>query len=173
MVNEVNEMGSCVRIRKRLGAYLDGELNDRETGAVDTHVATCETCRATVEELRRLAPAMHAVKVPPVPPGLADQVMARARARLATPRRPVTRNSLQWWQSVSTPLRFGACATLLLAFLFGLTIGRGDFLSGNEQTIADGAAGMEGFEWFSQTPPASLGSTYIVIASNDVEGMNR
>jgi hypothetical protein len=74
---------------------------------------------------------------------------------------------------VSVPLRLAACATVLLAFFLGMTLGREVFLSGNSQVAAAGAASVEGFEWFSQTPPASLGSTYMTLASNDMGGMAR
>jgi hypothetical protein len=74
---------------------------------------------------------------------------------------------------VSAPLRLAACATVLFAFFLGLALGRGDFLSGNNQAAVAGAASVEGFEWFSQTPPASLGSTYLVLASSAVGDMDR
>ena len=120
-----------------------------------------------------LAPVMHALEVPPVPAGLADHVMALARTRAARPQRSVTWSSLEWWRMVSVPLRLAACATVLLAFFLGVALGRGAFVSGNNQSTVAGASSMEGFEWFSQTPPASLGSTYLMLASNDVGGMNR
>lgn len=74
---------------------------------------------------------------------------------------------------LSSPLRLAACATILLAFFLGLVLERGAFFPGNNQAAVAGAASMEGLEWFSQTPPASLGSTYLMLASNDMEGMNR
>ena len=166
-------MLSCLRYRNCLGAYLDGELSLKRSNAVSAHVARCKTCRVTLEDLRRLAPIMHALEVPPVPAGLADHVMALARTRAARPQGPVTWSPLEWWRMVSVPLRLAACATVLLAFFLGLTLGQEVFLSGNSQVAAAGAASVEGFEWFSQTPPASLGSTYLMLASNDVGGMNR
>ena len=167
-------MLSCLRYRNRLGAYLDGELSPRRSKTVSAHVARCKACRVALEDLRRLAPVMHALEVPPVPTGLADHVMARARTRTVRSHEgPVTWSPLEWWRMVSAPLRLTACATVLLAFFLGLTLGRGAFLSGNNQATAAGAASMEGFEWFSQTPPASLGSTYLIPASKDMGGMNR
>lgn len=166
-------MLSCLRYRNCLGAYLDGELSLKRSKAVSAHLARCKTCRIALEDIRRLAPVMHALEVPPVPASLANHVMALARAKASHPQRLVTWSPLEWWQMMSAPLRFAACTTVLLAFSLGLTMGRGGFLSGNNQATAAGAASMEGFEWFSQTPPASLGSTYLILASNDVGGMNR
>ena len=172
MCNEVNEMWSCLKYRNRIGAYLDGELNLKQSKAVAAHVTKCTACRAALEDLRRLAPVMHALESPPVPAGLTDHVMALARTRATRPKNLVTWSPLEWWQMVSAPLRLAVCATVLLAFFLGLTIGRGTFFSGNNLASAAGA-GMEGFEWFSQTPPASLGSTYLTLASNDMGGMNQ
>lgn len=167
-------MLSCMRYRNRLGAYLDGELNLRQSNAVSLHVAKCKACRAAVEDLRRLAPVMHVVEVPPVPADLADHVMALALTRVASLQGPpVTRSPWERWRIVPVPMRFAACATVLLAFALGLTMGRGIFLSGNGQVAAAGAASVEGFEWFSQTPPASLASTYMTLASNNMGGMAR
>jgi hypothetical protein len=80
---------------------------------------------------------------------------------------------LEWWRSLSTPLRLAACATVFLAFFLGVALGPDAFVAGNNQATVSGAASMEGFEWFSQMPPASLGSTYLMLTSNDVEGINR
>jgi len=166
-------MLSCLRYRNCLGAYLDSELSLKRSKAVSAHVARCKACRVALEDLRRLAPVMHALEVPPVPAGLAEHVIALARTRAARPQRPVTWSPVEWWRMVSVPLRLAACATVLLAFFLGMTLGREVFLSGNSQVAAAGAASVEGFEWFSQTPPASLGSTYMTLASNDMGGMAR
>lgn len=166
-------MWSCVRYRNRVGAYLDGEMSLKQSKAVAAHVARCKACRVTLEDLRRLAPVIHALEVPPVPAGLVDHVMALARTRAICPQMPVTWSPLEWWRMVSAPLRLAACATVLLAFFIGITIGRDVFFSGNRQATTAGVASLDGFEWFGQTPPASLGSTYLMLASNDMKGMNR
>ncbi|MFO7605707.1 MAG: zf-HC2 domain-containing protein [Desulfurivibrionaceae bacterium] len=167
-------MLTCLGYRNRLGAYLDSELSPRWSKAVSAHLARCKNCRIALEELRRLAPAMHALEVPPVPANLADQVMARARTRpVLSDEEPVMWSPLEWWRMRSAPLRLAACATVLFAFLLGLTLGRGDFSFRNNQASVAGAASVEGFEWFGQTPPASLGSTYLMLASNEVGDMNR
>lgn len=166
-------MRSCVKYRKYLGAYMDGELKARKRRAVSAHLAKCAACHMALEDLRRLAPVMHALEVPPVPAGLADHVMGLARTRATQFKGPAVWSPLEWWRMVSVPLRFAASFTVLLAFFLGLSMGREVFLSGNDQVAAAGAVSVEGFEWFSQTPPASLGSAYLMLASNDTGGMNR
>jgi anti-sigma factor RsiW len=155
-----------------LNAYLDGELPERTRREVEGHLWQCKACRVALEQIRRLAPIMDALEVPPVPADLAYHVMARASTRAVRSHEgPVVWSPLAWWRMVSAPLRLAACATVLLAFFLGMMLGReGVFVSGHNQVAAAGAVSVEGFEWFSPTPPASLGSTYLILASNDTEG---
>jgi anti-sigma factor RsiW len=46
---------NCYRTRRRLGAYLDQALADRESAKAAAHIAVCVRCRAEVESLRRLS----------------------------------------------------------------------------------------------------------------------
>lgn len=168
-------MLSCLKYRNRLGAYLDGELSPRRSWDVSAHVARCKACRVALEELRSLAPVMHALEAPPAPADLADQVMVRARTRAVRSHvEPVTRNPLEWWKMASAPLRTAACTAVLLAFFLGVGLGQSVFVFGNNQiTMAKAAESIEGFEWFSPTPPASLGSTYLLPATNNAGGGNQ
>lgn len=168
-------MLSCLRYRNRLGAYLDGELSPRRRKAAAAHLARCKACRVALTDLRRLAPVMHGLQVPPVPADLADQVMARARTRAARSNvEPITWNPLEWWRMTSAPLRVAACTAVLLAFFLGVALGQNIFVFGsNQTTMAESVESIEGFEWFSPTPPASLGSTYLMLASTDAGGKNR
>jgi hypothetical protein len=43
---------TCADFEPRLNALVDGELADDERAAVDTHLASCESCRRTLEAIR-------------------------------------------------------------------------------------------------------------------------
>ena len=45
----------CYRTRRRIGAYLDEALGDREAARAAAHIAVCARCHAEVESLRRLS----------------------------------------------------------------------------------------------------------------------
>jgi anti-sigma factor RsiW len=45
---------TCYRTRRRLGAYLDGALDQETASATAAHLASCEVCQRQVGELRRL-----------------------------------------------------------------------------------------------------------------------
>jgi anti-sigma factor RsiW len=45
---------TCYRTRRRLGAWLDGALDDGTARSTAAHVATCGVCQRETGELRRL-----------------------------------------------------------------------------------------------------------------------
>ena len=47
-------MLTCYRTRRRLGAWLDGALDEGTARSTAAHVATCGVCQHEVAELRRL-----------------------------------------------------------------------------------------------------------------------
>jgi anti-sigma-K factor RskA len=61
-------------------AYALGALDESERGAFEAHLATCDTCKAEVRELREVAGilATTAAQIAP-PPGLRDRIMSDAR----------------------------------------------------------------------------------------------
>jgi anti-sigma factor RsiW len=50
----------------RLSEYLDGDLAPGERAALEAHLAECATCRATVDEIRRVISRAHALVDQPV-----------------------------------------------------------------------------------------------------------
>ena len=59
-------MLTCYRTRRRIGAYLDDALGDRESSRAAAHIAVCARCHAEVAGFRRLT-AMLRQSVPAVP----------------------------------------------------------------------------------------------------------
>lgn len=62
----------------RLSEYLDGELGAADAAALGTHLASCGSCRATLEELRRVVARAHALDNRPPSrdlwPGIASRI---------------------------------------------------------------------------------------------------
>lgn len=48
-------MLTCYRTRRRIGAYLDGALDERQAARAGAHIAACARCQAEVDALRRLS----------------------------------------------------------------------------------------------------------------------
>ncbi|MFP4533490.1 MAG: zf-HC2 domain-containing protein [Desulfobacterales bacterium] len=73
-------MVSCIKCRKQLNAYLDGELEDKKRAAVERHLAVCPSCRMVLQSLQDLEPALLAADVPAAPWDLTSRILAAARA---------------------------------------------------------------------------------------------
>jgi anti-sigma factor RsiW len=103
-------MMSCEKIRKRLSAYLDGELKDREQGMVASHLESCHLCFQECEELRRLNAVLSKLDSVEAPPNLWRRVE----------RRLVSRKRAGIWQRFAH--RF-AYAPAVAGVLIGLLVG--------------------------------------------------
>ncbi|NOY12251.1 MAG: hypothetical protein GXP51_00710 [Deltaproteobacteria bacterium] len=158
----------CRKIISYLNAYVDGELPERQRPIVEAHLATCESCRGRLEEIRGIDELFQAtLPVPPVPDGLATRIMAEARRRqpMGIPERrsllPVW-NPLQWIAELSAPMRLATCATVLLALVAGLSLDGRDVTRRN--VLIEQGKDLYGLEWFAPVPPGSIGSIYIAMA---------
>ena len=76
-------MAWCRAIRKRLGAYRDGELPDPLRDRVQRHIAKCTAYARALQEIRRLDGLYHnTVAVPPVPPAEWENRWERIRGSI-------------------------------------------------------------------------------------------
>ena len=118
-----------------ISASLTNDLTDIERRQLDTHLADCSTCRATLEafrEQRLMVGKMRQVEPP-------RDLSARVRAGIETGRHA----QLPWWQRTSTLLGFGASLATVAAAIMALVI------IGNLRPVPDVAAA-------SSTPVASI-----------------
>jgi anti-sigma factor RsiW len=165
---------NCKKVLSRLHAYLDEEVPAKLLREIEEHLGTCQSCRGQVERSRHVDEMLDSLTVPPLPQEFAARVMAEARRRapLANDEKslfPLGWQPLRWLPDLSVPMRLAACAMVLLACLLGMFMSKEVSLSGNRQTFVAEAENLDGFEWFSPTPPASLGSAYLTLASTSPE----
>lgn len=111
----------CSRVRKKLSAYMDGELSHQWRERVEQHLAACTRCR---EELARLSAADRLLLDGPevtVPPFLATRIVARAREEVER------RAAVPWWLPARSPRLGYAVGSLVLAggIILGHQMGRG------------------------------------------------
>ena len=139
----------CREVRQQLSAWLDDELDAATEAALATHVAGCEACRREWRQLTALESALGSLAAP-VPPGLADRVLAQVR--------PPQRR--QGWQSVA----LAAC--LVLGIALGGSVARTFYgPAGASHTEAEVAS----LEVFQDYPQGSLGT---IVASYQPEDGN-
>jgi anti-sigma factor RsiW len=161
----------CKDVTTRLDAYVVGEIPSALAAEVESHLASCESCRLALDRLRRLAAVLGQTPMPPVPAGFALKVMAEARTRAA--RRPAVAawNPLEWWRAVSVPMRAAAAAVLVVGLLAGLAMGWATVqaptakLSAQAAPQGDPLAGYN-LDYLGDVPSGSLADGYMALLSD-------
>lgn len=116
---------------EQLSAYLDGELSERETTAVEAHLATCADCARALDALRATAREVRALEDPV--PSEQDSwalraAVARARRRAEQPR------------SVQFAMAASGAAAVLITLVFAVS----QFGASDRQAALAPEAGTEG-----------------------------
>lgn len=161
---------NCKKVLSRLQAYVDGEVPEKLRGGIEKHLDACPACRSQVESARQLAGLLDALPVPPLPQGFAARVMAEAKrktpiANKRTPFSPREWPSTQWLHELSASMRAAVCAAALVACLLGMFMSKEFAFDAHRPASVGEPENLAGFEWFSPTPPASLGSIYLSYVS--------
>jgi len=167
----------CKDVLPHMSAYHDGELQGEQILGLERHLRVCEACREEYQRIRNVGSWLDEMVVHPIPPGFAGRVMAEA-SRRKLPKRGNARLHPTWWHSfrwfvgLSAPMRMAALVVVLLACLLGVFLSKETSWPERRQEYAAGADAMSGLEWFSATPPDSLGSAYLAYAARPTAGEN-
>ena len=163
-------MTFCEQFRDRMSAYSDGELSPEQAALIDQHVRTCGSCGAAFEELRRIGNVLQALEVPPVPAGMAGRVTALAMARFANRLKQTAGNPLEWWRSVSRPMRAAVAAMLLCGLATGLVVGWHSSsapYTGNAVRTQEDLLGLYNLDVLGDVPRGSLADAYLTLSVMD------
>jgi len=160
---------NCKKVLSRLHAYLDGEVPAKLLRLIEEHLSSCPSCRSQVERIRQVQDMVEGLSVPPLPQEFAARIMAKARREFPLVKEKKSLAFLewqpfQWLLDLSAPMRLAACAVVFLACLLGVSMSKELSLSVDPQNLVVQTENIDGFEWFSPTPPASLGSAYLALA---------
>ena len=161
-------MFSCSRVRRQLGAYLDGELSPKNRTAMERHLAQCGSCQAALESFHRLERALRVVEVSPSPPNLAWRVMAKARERQNTEmERNVIRLGHRLAPSRPWAFRVAAAAVLVFGLAAGSYMGRSMSQTVTARTaVQTSPLDAYNLDYLSDAPDGSLAGSYLALASN-------
>lgn len=77
---------TCEEAMPLLSAYLDGETTPEERAAIAAHLADCASCRAILEEYRKIDEAIASLEATP-PASLRERVMREIQKRPSHRRR--------------------------------------------------------------------------------------
>ena len=78
-------MDACGFTRRKLSAYLDGELPETLAAQVRAHLARCEACAAHYDDLLGVDHLLDEVGAGEVDDGFTRAVLARLKARRSEP----------------------------------------------------------------------------------------
>ena len=113
-------MLTCYLTRRRLGAFLDGALDQEAARAAAAHVEGCERCGREAAELRRLHAALQRSLTPPAPDwtgfwqGVVRGIEDRREPRPVPAARP-------WWRQAGRP-RWAVGGALAVAVLVSVGV---------------------------------------------------
>ncbi len=137
-------MSDCKKFARAISAFVDGQLDDRQTRGLEAHLAGCPSCRAVLESWRAANEAAR--DVPAVDEKHWEEIWQRVEKRSAGAQTPTTlRHSavaaLSLWRAVWKGAAVTALAASILLAAYFLMRG-------------DGAAGR----------PASTGGRFEVVS---------
>jgi hypothetical protein len=138
----------CDELRPLLNAYLDGELHGPRLLQLQNHLASCESCRDELNELRRVSDLLHAAPAPEFMP--ADRFISQLKLQL--PRRSLgSPKPVSWvWWLVPAGLLF---AWFFVQTVF--TLSRAISLANATNLLGNAAAWLSGGTqhtlWFDAT----------------------
>jgi len=144
----------CSRIKKKLSAYLDGEMSERERQIISQHLQQCEECNKELAALSAVRDAINTIDGMEVPP----YFVTRLRQHIREQARPAP-----FFQRIRGLAVTAATAGAVVASLFiGNQAGKTLYQSiaqTTEPVIAEtnNVFGMSAFEEF---PDGSLSDIY-------------
>ena len=156
----------CHRIQKRLAAYQDGEVSEKERERITAHLEGCPACRSAYAELEQAWQSLETIPGIEASAGFERRLFERINA---VPD-PHTWWSFHWVPRVDRWRLAPAMAAILL--LVGTVLGGylgnalvSGFSSAPAQVQASWAdADIVSFRVFSAAPPGTLGDGYLRMA---------
>jgi anti-sigma factor RsiW len=70
----------CGDVTRRLSDYLDSALPPDERQGVETHLATCEACRKSLQSLRATVGLLGRLPLEPMPPDLKARLLRHLKS---------------------------------------------------------------------------------------------
>jgi len=150
----------CKKARRKLNAFLDGELSVREADRVRQHLEACEQCAEELRALERLNGLLQLLPSPRFAVGLVAAIRRRAEGQLEVNRRPAAIAGL-------LPERVVTAVAAALLMAVGLLAGglMGSSISAAEVAQLRAQAQMAeadlGLGSLGAAPPTSVAAAYL------------
>jgi predicted anti-sigma-YlaC factor YlaD len=124
----------CSRIRRRLSAFLDGEVTEEEKQQILEHLKFCPDCQKELDELHKLSDSLDSFEeIEPSP-----YFMIRLKQRIAEreERSLIRFPFVEWTRHVAVPV--GVTALIIFSLFLGGHLGKAMY-----QTIAESESRLE------------------------------
>jgi len=148
----------CKRIRKKLAAYLDGELDERQKALVKRHLLECAKCRKEADLLSRISYLLK--DQPRIKPTLSFEADLWKRIysleKEETTKKETTLYLLKWATYIILP---AAVAAALIIGVFGENLGE-KIASFESISLEEEYLSSIGLDSFRDFPPGSLSQAY-------------
>lgn len=148
----------CSRIRRRLSAFLDGEVSETERDSISDHLKLCEGCQRELLGLSQVWDFLDLMEETQASP----YFMVHLKQKIAEQesRRGIRLPFVEWIGRVAAPA--AATAVVLLSILFGSHLGRGIYQlkAENISTLDSELADLFGAASLADFSEGSLGSAY-------------
>ena len=163
------EKTRCGLARRRLNAFIDGELSQRDRLFVSRHIERCSRCRGALDEIAMLEPLLRESDIPDIPERLIGAVMYEAGKRVhAMPTGRLLRFELAFSRAaVAAALILGIAAGSLLGWN---TVREATMSPANRDSGGVDIVAANRLDVFSAAPYGSIESAFIPIETGGREG---
>ena len=146
----------CRMIKRRLSAFIDGELDASLNEQINTHLQRCLDCQNAWHAANQAWDMLDVLPEPKTVPYLYTRIKARiASIKVYDP--------FHWMRNVLVPLSTAAAVAL------GIFLGSLASLNGNTTTVDEEWANSEVIDQFEDFPNASLGDAYAQLTGLESE----
>ncbi len=148
----------CREVKRKLSAYMDGELNLHEKKMVETHLRSCAKCQHELEILKETWEEMGTLPLPDPDPYFYARLKARMKAR-------EKKRKASWVEQVLIPA--SAVAVIVLGVFIGSTVSRNGNLQVANSSAEEELVSFPYLNSFDDFPDSSFGKVYIELTSQE------
>lgn len=154
----------CYQVKRKLSAYLDGEMSSAENKEIAEHLQTCRICQEELAVLSKIIDALDVLEGMEPPP----YFMTRVRQCVRDERKSIPLLERIRGIAISFVTAVAVVAAVLVGNQFGKTLYQFVAPAGVSETAASGE--IFGFETLQEFPDGSLSDIYNELVAGGSDG---